>query len=324
VSLDATPTDAVEKRGPVDCETRTYNGPRVTTPADTPEAFLGYAPFHTTARNAAKAANIPNGYALIPGFIDLSASVMGGDYITYTSSKLASYDLQTCADLCNNRITGCLAFNICKYILAHREPRDLYTHIHVNVVYERVPLIVDPKTHTTNKDSCPGLATSPSATLIKCDFYGKPIFPGMATNTGQAQQGFHFVKAGSNGYIKSKAPTIDGYDGPADFGNAAINAPAPVGAHGYIRTQTFGTNVPYDPSVCAGACDASAAFNIKVGKAPCVFFDAFVQYLNGANGVMTCNLYSIAYDETYATNVGRHDNSGNHWTIAMSFGYTRQ
>lgn len=189
-------------------------------------------------------------------------------------------------------------------------------------VYERVPLIVDPTTHTTNKDTCPGKADSPSATLIKCDFYGKPIFPGMATNTGQSQQEFKFVKAGSNAYIKSSAPTIDGYDGPISFGNAAISVPAPVAANGYIRSQTFGTNVPYDPNVCAQACTASAAYNTAHGKAPCVFFDAFVQYLNGANGVLTCNLYSKPWDASFATNVGRHDNSGNHWTIAMSYGYT--
>lgn len=190
-------------------------------------------------------------------------------------------------------------------------------------VYERVPLIVDPSTHTTNKNTCPGLATSPSATLIKCDFYGKPIFPNMATNIGQSEQDFKFVKAGSNAYIKSSAPTVDGYDGPNSFGTAAISAPAPVGAHGYIRSQTFQINIPYDPAVCGRACDASAEFNSAHGRAPCVFFDAFVQYLNGADGVMTCNLYSVEYDASYATNVGRHDNSGNHWTIAFSNGYTK-
>lgn len=102
----------VEKRAA--CETRTFNGPRVTIPADTPEAFLNYAPFHTTARSAAKAAAIPVGYALITGFIDLSASVKGGDYLTYTSSKLTGYDLQTCANLCDTKISGCVAFNICE------------------------------------------------------------------------------------------------------------------------------------------------------------------------------------------------------------------
>jgi hypothetical protein len=325
VSVEPGPTGGVEKREPVaTCETRTFNGPRVTAPADTPEAFLAYAAFHTSARNAAKAASIPKGYALVPGFIDLSASVKGGDYLTYTSSKLAGYDLQTCADLCDNKVNGCVAFNICKY--HKRDPANPILGTvteHGVLVYERVPLIIDLKTHTTNKSTCPGLTTSPSATLIKCDFYGKPVFSGQATNTGQSQQDFRFVKAGSNAYVKSSAPTIDGYDGPRNFGNAAVNAPAPVGAHGFVRSQTFGSNVPYDPSLCAAACDASAAFNVKSGRAPCVFFDAFIQYLNGANGVMTCNLYSVAYDESYATNVGRRDNSGNRWTIAMSFGYTR-
>lgn len=285
-----------------ECVTRTFNGPQVTDPADTPEAFLAYQPFHDAAQNAAHASNIPEGYALITGFVDLQASVKGGDYITYVSSKLTGYDLQTCADLCDNKIDGCLAFNI---------------------FYERVPLIIDPSTHTTNPDTCPGTATSPSATLIKCDFFGKPIFPGMATNTGQAEQDFHFVKAGSNAYIKSSAPSVDGYDTPVSYGNAAISIPAPVGANGYIRSQTFGTNVPFSPDACAASCDATSAYNLAHGKAPCNFFDVFVQYLNGENGVLTCNLYSTVWDASYATNVGRHDNSGNHWTIAMSYGYVR-
>lgn len=60
------------------------------------------------------------------------------------------------------------------------------------------------------------------------------------------------------------------------------------------------------------------------GVAPrlCVFFDAYVLYKNGANGVFTCTYYTEGYEASYATNVGQYDGSGNHYTIGHSYAYT--
>jgi len=239
---------------PAACTTRSFNGPQVTTPADTPDAFQAYQPFADAAHAAAEAAAIPSGYALVPDFEDLNALAKDPSYLTYVSSRLTGYNPQQCADLCD-AMDGCTAFNI---------------------YFERAPLVVSPNTQVPDPNLCPASATSPSATLVKCAFYGKPIAAGQATNIGQFQGKFRVVYTGSNAYFKSSAPTVDGYDGPYSFNNgaAAINAPRPVKDHGYLRTQTFGTNVAYTPSSCAASCASQPG---------CVFFDGklLFQRFNG-------------------------------------------
>jgi hypothetical protein len=84
--------------------------------------------------------------------------------------------------------------------------------------YERNPLVVSVATQVPDDTVCPGLATSPSATLLKCAFYGIPVTADQATNVGQFQGKFHVVIAGSNAYIKTSAPTLPGYEGPVPFG----------------------------------------------------------------------------------------------------------
>ena len=107
--------------------------------------------------------------------------------------------------------------------------------------------------------------------MIKCAFYNKPVQPAEATNVGQYQgSDFHLVIAGSNAYAKT-APKLDGYTGPTAFGNAAIAAPGNVG---YMRIQTFGTDVPLDPKVCADSCAAQTAYNGRHGGPSCIFFNA--------------------------------------------------
>jgi hypothetical protein len=190
--------------------------------------------------------------------------------------------------------------------------------------YERVPLLVSTKTGVPDKDTCPGTPTSPSATLLKCAFYGSPILARQATNTGQYQGSFHVVITGSNGYVKSTAPTLAGYQGPVSFGNAAINAPAPVINHGYLRSQTFGQNVPYDPSLCAASCKAQTDYNALHGDhggRPCIFFDSYVLYKDGLNGVFTCVYYSTAYGSAFAKETGQYDSAGAHYTVSNSNGY---
>ena len=313
----------IKRRGtPVTCTTRTFNGPRVTDPADTLAAFQNNPEFAEAATNAAKAANVPSGYAVVPGFVNLKASNQDPSYLTYISSKLTGYNPEVCAQHCNT-LSGCNGFNICKSagLVCHSK---IYANQGKLEVYERVPLIISPVTQTPDSSSCPGLVTSPSATLIKCAFYGMPIEASKATNFGQLQGQFQVARAGSNAYIKTSAPSLDTFTGPVSFGNRTINAPAPVIENGYLRVQTFGTNVPFEPALCAASCDAQTAYNAKhgtFGGKPCIFFNAYIFYKNGQDGVFTCAYYSTPYGAARLLNKGQKDNSGNSFTPAMSYGY---
>ncbi|KAH8879635.1 hypothetical protein GQ53DRAFT_849507 [Thozetella sp. PMI_491] len=289
---------------PAACTTRTSNGPSVRTPSDTPEAFQANPEFSQKATAAALAANVPKGYAVVTDFVNKQATAADSSYLTYVSSKLTDYDVNYCANFCNT-LSGCNSF-------------DIY--------YERVPQVVNNQTQVADsKLGCPGTADAPSVTLIKCAFYGMPIQASMATNVGQFAPGgsFRTVYAGSTAFKKSFAPTVDGFIGPVSFGNATINAPAPVIDHGFLRGETMTTTLPYDPSLCAASCNAQTAYNAKhgtFGGAACTFFDAFILYKDGANGVFRCAYYSIGYDASYATNTGQK-RDGSLYTPANSNGY---
>ncbi|KAK3351749.1 hypothetical protein B0H65DRAFT_132905 [Neurospora tetraspora] len=288
------------------CIVRTSNGPHVSSP-DTPEAFTSYADFATAATDATKAANVPSGYAVVPNFVNLKAVAKDKSYITYTSSKLSFYDPKKCAAICDT-MAGCTSFNI---------------------YYERVPLEISKATQVPDAAlGCPGNADATSATLIKCAFYGMPLVASTATEVYQFQgKAFKVVHAGSTAFTKSAGPSVDGFQGPITFGNngdASINAPAPVIDHGYLRSQTFGTNVPFSPELCAASCNAQTEYNklhnINKGQA-CVFFNAYIFYKNGKDGVFTCAYYGIPYGASFAKNKGQRDNSGNVWTVGSSYGY---
>ncbi|KAH8887970.1 hypothetical protein GQ53DRAFT_826543 [Thozetella sp. PMI_491] len=272
----------IAKRAATTCTTRTFHGPKVTSPADTPLPFLR---------------GIPSGYNVVQGFVNLQATAQNTNYLTYTS-KLSSYDPDTCAQLCDG-MAGCNAF----------------------VIYnEGVPLVVSTLTQVPDTNVCPGTNTSASATLIKCAFYGQPVTAAQATNTYQFQGKFKVVWAGANAYAKV-VPTLDSWNGPVSFGNSSIDAPSRVG---FLRSQTFGANVPFDPSQCAASCKAQTLYNAQYGNnsgAACMFFNAFIAYKNGLNGVFTCNYYSVEYDTSVATYTGQADSNGNEFTIGFSYGY---
>lgn len=280
---------------PTACITVTYNGPAVTVPTDSPDAFESYDPFSS----AASAAAVPSGYAAVPEYTNLKAAAVDSHYLTYTTDGVSAYDPSICAAKCN-AITGCVSFNI---------------------FYERVPLVVNPQTLVPDDTLCPADSASPSATLLKCAFFGTFIKKSMATNVGQFWGTFNIVIAGSNAYVKTSAPTLSGYEGPVSFGSAAINAPAPVNQHGYLRSQTFGQNVAFDPSLCAASCASQTAYNAahNIGLGPCVFFNVYVFSENGQNGVLTCVYFSTPYGTSYAKNTGQYDQQGNFFGVTSKF-----
>lgn len=263
------------------------NYPTVT--PDDPTDFLANPAFATAAESAVA----PPGYFLAEGYQNLQASASDPSYLTYVSSQLTSYDPATCAALCTN-IAGCVSFNI---------------------YFERDPSIY------LDSVACP---TAPSVTRIKCSFFGTAITVADATNVGQYQDDFQIVIAGSNVYTTAPQP-LPGFTGPVSLGDAAISAPTADGT--YMGVQTFPQTQPYDPSVCATACNEKSAYNTRhavAGVAPriCVFFDAYILYKNGVNGVFTCTYYTEAYGPSYATNFGQYDSEGDHYTVAHSYTYT--
>lgn len=130
--------------------------------------------------------------------------------------------------------------------------------------------------------------------------------------------------AGSNIYVAIAPSPVSGFNGPFTYGNRTIQAPL-----GYMGVQTFSQSQPYDPSVCAAACDQKSAFDVAHGLPSaanpdiCNFFVAYVLYKNGINGVFTCTYYTYAWSPSYATNNGQYDAQGNHYTIGYSNGYAK-
>lgn len=174
----------------------------------------------------------------------------------------------------------------------------------------------DPSVDADNVN-CPN---PPSITRIKCAFFGSMMTTAQATNAGQYQAQFQVVIGGSNVYNKPPV-TIPGFTGPVDFGNASINAP--VADNSYMRVQTFPQTQPYDPTICAAACNEATAYAQRHGSTRfCNFFDAYILYKNGINGVFTCTYYTQPYGVAFATNFGQYNGQGDHFTIGYSVGYT--
>lgn len=187
----------------------------------------------------ATGAPIPDGYALV--FNNLSASLQASNYMgLYT---LTSYDTLTCASKCDQ--ANCLAFNV--YV-------------------ERDPSL------NASALNCPN---PPSTTNYKCTLWGAPVSAAEATNTGQYQDSFQVVIAGSNGYNKgSPPPPVNCYSGPQELGGA-INAPPSSGSYMGYQYFPFSQSQGYDPQTCADACDAQTLYDSQHPTAdgsfmPCV------------------------------------------------------
>ncbi|KAH7330379.1 hypothetical protein BKA65DRAFT_404464 [Rhexocercosporidium sp. MPI-PUGE-AT-0058] len=263
------------------------NGP-VTVP-DTDTAFLANPVYSA----AALGAPVPSGWFLVDGYKNLHASAAHPSYQTYVSSSLTTYDPAKCATICAAK-AGCNSFNI---------------------FFERDPTIF------TDKVNCP---TSASLTRIKCSFFGSVISAADATNDGQFTGQFHVVTAGSNAYTTTPQ-SVDGFTGPVSLGSATINAP--IADHSFMGSQTFPMTQPYDPAVCAAACQEKSAYNRRHESTPgsariCRFFDAYLLYKNGQNPVFTCAYYTKAYGPEFATNVGQYNPAHDHFTNEHSYTYT--
>lgn len=249
---------------------------------DTPDAFLADTDFSSAAQSAVT----PSGF--VQSFSNLEGSNSAYAYMGYTA--LDSYDAGVCASKCK-AINGCNAFNI---------------------YFERDPTL-DPGSN------CPNPA---STTVIKCVFWGGPVYSTNANNKGQWRSSFEVVIAGSNGY-NSAGPFASpaGYTGTF-LGQSAINAPlCPSGSDSYLGVKIFSSG-PFDPSLCAAACSAQSDYNRAYPAADgsfktCQFYNTYMLIKNGGSGQQICALYSNTWDASYATNVGQYRGS-DHYTIEFS------
>ena len=256
-----------------------------------PDSILG-----AKAKNAAT----PSGY--IQNFKNLQAGSQQIYYLTYRTIDSGEYDVASCASFCDSE-KFCNGFNI---------------------YYERDPS-VDPSA------DCPN---PPAFTNVKCALFGYPVGAAAATNAGQwrgpedaSGEAFHVVIAGSNGYSKldpvRPAPSIPGFTGPVAL-PAAINAPTDADSYNGMKLYNEG---PFDPTVCAAACNAQTAFDkehlvdANGNYRACNFFNAYILLKNDVPQGTYCSFYTREWDSSFAVNTG-YFYQDDVYKVVSSFTYT--
>jgi hypothetical protein len=173
----------------------------------------------------------------------------------------------------------------------------IYTHADypgINILFEREPT-VEPGAGCTDPDS---------TTKIKCIFWGGYVAEENANNNGQWRDQFHVVIAGSNGYMKTGVPKLDGYSG-VYLGNAAIQAPFDNNKEDtYLGVRVLSQSY-FDPALCKAVCEAYSAEVLSHGSEPkktCQFFTTYLAAMNGRPEGQVCALYYKGWDKSFATN----------------------
>jgi len=263
----------------------------------TTDQFMAYAPFQSTAANAAT----PAGYART--FNNYNASTSANSYLgLYT---IPSYNPANCSAYCD-ATSGCTSFNI--YI-------------------ER-----DPSQNPTKNDStaptvwgywCP----NPSAiTNYKCTLWGSNIDGTTAVNAGGWREDFNVIVTGSNGYDKTNVTTpaaVPAYNPPQNCSSKAID-----GGNYWLGSKFFPGI--FDASLCASYANATNALNRQAAVnasqrsyTPCNMFNALHIYKNGIPQGTHCRLYDTSLSTQWATYQstwsGRDYYSvRNSWTYSLS------
>ncbi|OBT98900.1 hypothetical protein VE01_02394 [Pseudogymnoascus verrucosus] len=252
---------------------------------DTDSAFLAYASFASSASGAPT----PPGYTNT--FTNLQASVNAYGYMGYTT--LNTYDTSQCAAQCS-QMDSCYGFNI---------------------FFERDPSV----------EAGTGCMDPPSTTVIKCSFWGGYVAAENALNTGQWRSDFHVVIAGSNGYMTTESPAVEGFT-VQSLGNNAINAPLDCNGNDTYMGSRMYTTSTFDPNLCAQTCASTNEFDIAHPPADgvpmiCKFFVTYLLSKNGAPQGQYCAMYTQPWDLSYATNNGQW-NGDDHYTVTYGFSYS--
>lgn len=239
-----------------------------------------YLKTESSLRATARSVNTPSGYDL--AFQDKTGSSQQIGYLTY--KDLDDYTPADCAAKCDSE-KYCQGFNI---------------------FFER-----DPKFEP--KDGC---ANPEPVTNVKCSLYGYNVAGIAATNDGQwrgpqdaSGEAFHVVITGSNGYTKKSKdlPVVPAFKQGTPL-PAAINAPLDNGYDTYAGMKLFNNN-PYDPALCAAACQAQTDYNVKHpakdgSYKTCNFFTSYVLTKNDLPLGTYCAFYTRTWDTSYAVNSG--------------------
>lgn len=145
-----------------------------------------------------------------------------------------------------------------------------------------------------------------------------------------------YIKTGyskQQGTVCRNAPTVSSFDAPTQL-PAAIDAPS-ITKNGqqystYNGMRLFNEN-PYDPSLCAAACQAQTAFDKEHlvdsnGEyRPCNFFTSYILTQNDVPLGTYCAFYTQTWGAQYATNTGYYWESDVYRTIcAASYSLTAQ
>jgi hypothetical protein len=94
----------------------------------------------------------------------------------------------------------------------------------------------------------------------------------------------------------------------------------------YNGMRLFNEN-PYDPSLCAAACEAQTAFDKQHivdsngDYKPCNFFTSYILTQNGVPLGTYCGLYTQAWDSSYAVNTG-YDWQSDQYRVVCAASYT--
>lgn len=283
---------AVEEEVPAACGTKLPGGAGPV-PGD------GSVEAYQELRANSLSASTPVGYTKSFEGLDGSSQQIG--YLTYKDIVSGDYDVQTCADACSGQ-KYCLGFNI---------------------YYER-----DPK-----YDPAVGCANPKPVTNVKCSLYGYPVAGAAATNKGQWRgpedangKAFQVIIVGSNGYSKNDKdlPVIDKFQ-PGTKLPGAINAPLDGTYDTYNGFKLYNNN-PYDPTLCAAACQAQTAYDKKHPAKDgsykvCNFFTSYILTKNEVPLGTYCSLYTRSWDETYAVNKG-YKNGANTYVVRNAASYS--
>ncbi|KAF3920984.1 hypothetical protein ABW20_dc0103641 [Dactylellina cionopaga] len=290
----ATPTKKMRrsnlKRVPGDCAPQPPNSG--------PQFNLDPVAWQSAVAETYPATNPATIGAYTKAFDGLKGSVNQIGYRGLTT--ISSYSIANCKTLCDNK-AQCLGFNL--YV-------------------ERDPSL-DPGV------GCP----NPSPiTNYKCTLWSFPFLAGAADNTGETRKDFKVVIAASVGYVKPYvASNLANFTSAGTNLYGSINAPLLNGDNTYLGVKTYPTqdvNVDYfEPAVCAAACDAQSAYNSRhhentpCSYKACNFFDTYVVLKDGKAQGLTCTLYSVTWDDSYAVNGGQTRSDGV-YKVASSYTYS--
>ncbi|KAL9593716.1 MAG: hypothetical protein Q9219_007419 [cf. Caloplaca sp. 3 TL-2023] len=117
--------------------------------------------------------------------------------------------------------------------------------------------------------------------------------------------------------------TSPGYTPNTLVANAAMSVPLDCNKREtYMGAKLF-TNMAFDTALCAAACSAQSAYNLRHPPAngpaqTCQFYNTYAMYKNDVYQGQYCTMYNQTWDAKYATNKGQ-TRGGDRYTIQYSY-----